>query len=468
MTFGIETIYLMSEWAIRLTMIVIVPFRRSPQASRSWILLIFLLPIPGVLLFAAIGRASFPAWRAERFRHVKLFYTDIISRLTSISAAADDISLSPEAILAEALGGLPAVSGNCVDLLNDYDAMIERLIIDIDGAKKHVRLMAYIFADDETGREVIEALARAVARGATCHVLLDPVGSRYWLNGTLTRLHAAGVEVRLSLPFHFFRSRTRSDMRNHRKLFIIDGTIGYGGSQNLVSKNLRPNIVNEEMVLRVTGPAVAEMTLVFLTDWFLETETMLDNNIIIPPACGSVTIQVFPSGANYSLQGFETFLVWTIHKACHRVIITTPYLIPDEILINAMRTAVLRGVVVELIVSSVVDHRLVRLAQRSYYDELLAAGVQIYRYEHQFLHAKNVSVDGILAIVGSSNIDIRSFQLNEEVNIILTDCEIVGEIVSVQLLSLMRSNKINFDDWARRPKRKALLENIARLISPLL
>lgn len=468
MTFGIETVYLISEWTIRLVMIVIVPFRRSPQASRSWLLFIFLFPLPGLLLFAAIGRASFPAWRAARFRDVKLFFTDTVARLVAISAPTDSIALRPEAILAETLSGLPAVSGNCVDLLDDYDAMVERLIIDIDGAKKHVRLLVYIFADDETGRAVIEALARAVTRGAACHVLLDPVGSRYWLRGTLHRLRAAGVEVRLSLPFRVFRSRTRSDMRNHRKLFIIDGTIGYGGSQNLVSKNLRLNIVNEEMVLRVTGPAVAEMTIIFLTDWFLETEIMLETNITIPPSCGSVTIQVFPSGASYSLQGFKTFLVWIIHKACHRVIITTPYLIPDEILINAMRTAVLRGVVVELIVSSVVDHRFVRLAQRSYYEELLAAGVQIYCYGHQFLHAKNVSVDGMLAIVGSSNIDIRSFQLNEEVNIILTDLETVGKIVSVQLLSLMRSGKISHNDWARRPRRKVFLENIARLISPLL
>ena len=468
MTFGIETVYWITEWAIRLAMIVIVPFRRSPQASRSWLLLVLLLPLPGLVLFTAIGRASFPTWRAARFHRVQLLFTETVARLINFSISTENTLSLPEAILAKALGGLPAVGGNCVNLLNDYDAMVERLITDIDGAKKHVRLLVYIFADDETGRAVIEALARAVARGVACHVLLDPVGSRHWLRGTLDRLRSAGVEVRLSLPFHVFRSRTRSDMRNHRKLFIIDGTIGYGGSQNLVSKNLRPNIVNEEMVLRIVGPAVAEMTLVFLTDWFLETETMLENNIIMPPTCGAETVQIFPSGASYALQGFETFLVWVIHKACHRVIITTPYLIPDEVLINAMRTAVLRGVVVELIVSSVVDHRFVRLAQRSYYEELLAAGVQIFRYGQQFLHAKNVSVDGILAIVGSSNIDIRSFQLNEEVNIILTNPETVGKIVSVQLLSLMRSDKINLDDWARRPRHEAFLENIARLISPLL
>lgn len=466
--FSIGTVYLISEWIVRLVMAVIVPLRRSPQASRSWLLLIFFLPIPGLILFAAIGRASFPAWRISRFRRLAPFFKNMVSGLSPTESFTTNNIHQPEIELSTKLGGLPAVGGNCVDLFDDYDAVIAQLIADIDGAKIHVRLLIYIFADDETGQEVISALARAVARGVACHVLLDPVGSRFWLRGTLHKLHAAGVEVRLSLPLHILRPRTRSDMRNHRKLFIIDGTIGYGGSQNLVSKSFRRNIVNEEMVLRVRGPAVAEMTMIFLTDWFVETEVMIEDTVTIPRLCGSEFVQILPSGPSYPLQGFKTLLVWVIHHACHRVIITTPYFIPDETLIDAMRTAILRGVSIELIVSSIVDFSFVRLAQRSYYEELLAAGVQIHRYGHQFLHAKNVSVDGTFAIIGSSNVDIRSFQLNEEVDIILTDPETVGKVVSIQLLSITRSDKVNYDSWRRRPRSGVYLENLARLISPLL
>lgn len=449
-------------------MAVIVPLRRSPQASRSWLLLIFFLPFLGLILFLAIGRASFPVWRISRFRRIAPFFQDTILRLRTINSSTINTINQPEIRLATKLGGFPAVGGNCVELLDDYDAAIAQLIADIDGAKIHVRLLIYIFADDETGRGVISALARAVARGVACHVLLDPAGSRYWLRGTLLKLQVAGVEVRLSLPFHILRPRTRSDMRNHRKLFIIDGTIGYGGSQNLVSKSFDQNIVNEELVLRIRGPAVAEMTMVFLTDWFLETEIMIEDTVMIPRSCGSAIVQLLPSGANYPLQGFRALLVWLIHCACHRVIITTPYLIPDEILLDAMHTAVIRGVVIELIVSGIEDYSLVRLAERSYYEELLAAGVKIHRYGHHFLHAKNVSVDGRLAIIGSSNVDIRSFQLNEEVDIILTDLETVDKVMSMQLLSITRSNKVDYDIWRRRPRSKVFLENIARLISPLL
>jgi cardiolipin synthase len=464
-TFG-EAYYL-SEWLIRLAMLAIVPFRRNPAATRSWLLLIFFLPVPGLLLFLAIGTPKFPKWRATRFAALAPFFSDLAERLV-LTAPDPSRAGGDAAALAGRLGRLPAIGGNAVAFLDDYDATIDRLVADIDAARLHVRLLVYIFADDATGQKVIAALGRAVSRGIPCHALIDPVGSNQWLRGAVRGLSAAGVEVRTALPFRLWRARTRRDMRNHRKLFLIDGEIGYVGSQNIVDKDFRPGITNRELVARVTGPAVAGMTAIFLSDWYLETERLLDRNPMIPEAAGAATLQVLPSGADYPVEGFRTMLVWQIHQARTRVVIVTPYLIPDEGLLGALRTAVLRGVEIDLVVSAVVDQRLVNLAQSSYYGELMAGGVRIHRYRDHLLHAKNVCIDDRLGIVGSSNVDIRSFELNEEVSLLLFDAESIAALRQIQRGYLAASDEISRDAWRGRGRLRKLAENGARLVSPLL
>ncbi|WEK45605.1 MAG: phospholipase D-like domain-containing protein [Candidatus Andeanibacterium colombiense] len=459
--------YYLLEWAIRLVMLVIVPLRRPPAAATSWLLLILFLPLPGLALFLAIGRPSFPAWRVARFADLAPFFVVIAEQLR-IAAPLPRDSRRRTAELAERLGGLPATGGNAIELIGDYDTVIERLVADIDAARLHVRILAYIFADDATGQRVIAALGRAAARGVACHVLVDPVGGHRWIKGTLRRLAEAGVEARETLPFHWLRGRTRRDMRNHRKLFLIDGAIGYAGSQNIVDKDFRPGVTNRELVARIEGPAVAELTAVFVADWYLETEKLLDPQPAIAPPAGDAELQVLPSGANYPLSGFLTLLVWQVDRAEREVTIVTPYLVPDEGLLAALRTAVLRGVEVRIVVSAVVDQWFVNLAQASYYDELLSAGVRIHRYRDYLLHAKNIRIDGRLGIVGSSNVDIRSFQLNEEVSLLLLDPASVEHLRAVQEGYFAHSDPVIPEQWRRRGRLRRLAENFARLVSPLL
>ena len=459
--------YYLLEWIVRLAMLATIPFRRSPAATRSWLLLIFFLPIPGLVLFLAIGTPRFPHWRAARFRSLQPFFAGLTTRLASAAPEREGAE-QDVAELAARLGRLPAVAGNSVEFLDDYDAAIDRLIADIDAARHHVRLLVYIFADDAVGLKVIAALRRAIARGVACRVLFDPVGSARWRRGTLARLEAAGVDVRTTLPFRLLRGRTRRDMRNHRKLFVIDGVIGYTGSQNIVAKDFRPGITNCELVVRVTGPAVAEMNAVFLADWYLETEVLLDANPAIPAPTGEAVLQVLPSGADYPIEGFQTLLVWQLHQARRQVMIATPYLIPDEDLLGALTTAVLRGVEVHLVVSAVVDQRLVSLAQASYYDRLLARGVRVHRFRDYLLHAKNVCIDDSLAILGSSNVDIRSFQLNEEISVLLFDPASIARLREVQRGYLAGSDELVRAEWRRRGRMRKLAENVAALVSPLL
>lgn len=462
-----ESLYYALEWAVRIGALIVVPLRRKPVASAGWLLLIFFLPIPGVLLFLAIGRPTFPNWRNERFRALQPYFQGVAARLRE----SGPLGLGPAAalsVLGENLGHLPAVGGNAIELIDDYDGAIARLISDIAAARHHVSILVYIFADDPVGQRVVAVLRDAVARGVRCRVMLDPVGSRQWVRGTENALRAAGVETREALPFRLWRGRTRRDMRNHRKLFVIDGQIGYTGSQNIVAKDFQPGVINRELVVRVTGPAVAAMAAIIEGDWFLETGSGPGEGPAIPAHTGDAVLQLLPSGANYALEGFETMLVWQLHQARERAIVVSPYFIPDESVLGAMRTAAARGVAVDVVVSAVVDQRLVNLAQSSYYDDLLASGVRVYLFRDFLLHAKNISIDGSVAIVGSSNIDLRSFQLNEEVSLVLIDKKSVAGVEAIQCDYVARSEQLDLATWRSRPAWCKIVENIARLLSPLL
>lgn len=461
--FGVA--YYALEWVIRIGALISVPFRRSAAASRAWLLLIFFLPVPGLLLFWTIGSPRFPEWRRERFRELDGWLAILAGRLKAHAPTTDDADL---VALTQALGLMPATDGNRVELLPDYDVAVDRLVADIDGARTHVRILVYILADDAVGRRVVDALARARARGVSVRVMFDPVGSRPWRRGTRAMLDAAGVEWREALPLRWIRGRTRRDMRNHRKLMVIDGLIGHVGSQNIVARDFRPGIVNRELVARVTGPVVAEMEALLRADWYVETHELPSGAVTIPPAEGTAVAQLLPSGAEYPLEGFKTLLVWLIHQARSHVVLVTPYFVPDDDLVNALRTAVLRGVRIELLVSAPVDQWVVRLAQASYYAELMAAGVIIRAHRDYLLHAKAVSIDGRAALLGSSNVDLRSFQLNEEASLMLIDAQSVAAVEAVQRGWMEQSDRIDPDAWRRRPIWRKVAENVARMVGSLL
>ena len=459
-------VYEVLEWAIRIGALVVIPFKRKATAA-AWLLFLFLLPIPGLLLFLAIGQPRFPRWRTERFEKLRPYFNSVSRALRGTSPEKLG-SVADTAKLALRLGAFPPLAGNSIELIDDYDAVIRRLIDDIDAAQSTVRLLIYIFADDAVGQSVISSLGRAVRRGVRCEVLLDPVGSRPWIRGTIDSLKREGVATRQALPFHWLRGRTRRDMRNHRKLFVIDGVVGYAGSQNIVARDFRPGVVNKELVARVTGPIVSALEALIVMDWCLETNETPPDLQLASAKCGTAVLQLLPSGADYPLEGFQTLLVWQLHEARKKAVIVSPYFIPDQDVVGALQTAAARGVEVDILVSKVVDQRLVNLAQRSYYDELLACGVRIHEFRDHLLHAKNVSVDGNLGIVGSSNVDLRSFQLNEEVSLLLLDHSSVASLEKIQRGFLKQSDRIDLDQWRRRGHPAMFAENIARLCAPLL
>lgn len=466
--------YYASEWVIRIVMLVVVPFRRSPEAAKGWLLLIFFFPWVGLLLYFLIGRPALPRWRMERVADMREKMQAVRHRILQspvVKLPALDPELSQPVRLATRLGNLPPMEGNRGELLPDYLEAIARLVQDIDAAKHHVHLLYYIFADDSVTAPLIAALGRAAGRGVKCRVLFDFLGSKRWRDAVLAKLTAVGAEAHTTLPVGWFKRRTgRIDLRNHRKIAVFDGRIAYTGSQNLVDPTFKPGIVYQELVVRVVGPAAIEMQAVFVSDWYLETGELLDAIEIFPDpeSAGDMMVQALPSGPTFATENTQRLIVSLIHASRKRVVLTTPYFIPDAALEQALETAVKRGVEVHLVVSRQRDQMLVGFAQASYYDAILEMGVHIHRYHEKFLHAKHASFDDEIALIGSSNLDIRSFVLNNEISLLFYNETIAKQLRAEQERYFAGSEELTLAVWRERPRMTRFAENLARLMSPLL
>jgi cardiolipin synthase A/B len=467
-------LYLASEWGIRLVMLLYVPQRRSAAASRTWLLFIFLLPWPGLVLYALVGRIRLPQWRrklqAQAALQIEKAQGQIGERIILEPDLPAHLQIIPQQV--RKLGSFETFAGNAFDFLRNYEGSIDRLIQDIDSATKHVHLLTYIFRIDQTGRKVGEALKRAAQRDVDCRVLLDAVGSRRTLERLGPELRAAGVEVRSMLPVGLFRGKAaRFDLRNHRKVIVIDGTIGYIGSQNIADPVFVKNYPNEELVARVTGPIVSQLQAVFLADHYLETEETLDRAELFPdlaPAGNSIA-QLLPSGPGYGQENGRDLIISMLYEARRRVVIVTPYFVPDEPFLQAICAAGRRANArVHLVVSKHANQLITQFAQRSYYDDLLEAGVEIHLYRPHFLHAKLLTIDDDIALVGSTNMDIRSFALNAEINLLIYDRQVVKSLEEIQESYLANSELLTMEAWRKRSVIAKIAQNTGRLMDSFL
>ncbi|MEF2071317.1 cardiolipin synthase [Consotaella aegiceratis] len=470
----LAVLWTVSQWAIRAGALVYVPFRRSPEAAKGWLLLFFVAPWPALAIYWVIGRPRHPKWRRDRVKQLPEIVAKAAGRAhDALERTAEDLPerCEPTAKLASAIGRLPPVGASRVELEPDYERVVERLVADIDAARRHVHLMFYIFSLDETGERVLAALERAEKRGVECRLLIDAIGSLTWSRAIARRLKDTGVECHVVLPIRLVGRVTRADLRNHRKIAVIDGRIGWVGSQNIVDAEGEADAPNQELMARVTGLVVAELQVVFLGDWYLETDTELIDDELFPMKPqehqGSIA-QIVPSGPDYPWARIDMLFSHLVQEARHRVTLATPYFVPSEPLLFALRTAALRGLDARLIISGRTDSRIVDLAQSSYFLELLEAGVRIFLCDTHFLHAKHISMDDDIALIGSSNSDMRSFELNSEISLVSYDPEVVAQLRAVEERHLAGCREIDLDAWKQRRLPRRLAGNIARLISPLL
>lgn len=487
MTFNWATITVVLAfvgWLIPFVLLFIVPANRKPSSATAWLLLAFLLPYLGVILFLLLGSPKLSRRRLAQQRTMD----DLIRKSVAEASAKPELHAlldppippryEPFVRLNTNLGYLPAFEGNCVELLPSYNSLFECIAAEIDRARHFVHLEYFTLSRDEETEGVFSAMERAVSRGVKVRVLMDHLGSRKYPHFKEMRegLTAAGIEHHLMLPLRFFgASYTRPDLRNHRKIAVIDGQVGFTGSQNLIKRNYdrKDAIYYDELVARVSGPVVAELEAAFLTDWYSETDLLLDRQVapeiaFEPKASGNTLCQVLPSGSSFQNENNLKLFTSLIHAARHTLVITNPYFVPDDALMTAITSAAQRGVNVTLVNSEASDQFLVSHAERSYYEELLRANVKIYLYKAPILlHSKHISIDDDIAVIGSSNLDMRSFQLNLEVTLVCYDPQVVTALRRVEAANLSKSRPVILSEWKTRGTGEKLFENISRLTAAL-
>lgn len=484
MTISFQTVFLafyIAEWVLRVVMVFIVPRNRQPASSSAWLMLIMLQPTIGTILFAIFSSPKLPKARRSKQLAVDALTASELEKLSKthdgLFQLPEDIAHAEVAKLAETLGGLPSMAGNTAKVYTDYDEAIRAQIRAIDNAKEYIHIEYFIMALDQTTQPFFDAMERAVARGIKVRVLFDAVVSRPYPKFKKMKQHlsAIGVDWYPMLPLNLLPGPnfTRPDLRNHRKLVVIDGKIGFSGSQNLIQRNYhrRDELVYEEIVIELKGPVVWQLNNVFRADWYAESDDPLkdlveDNDM--PKADGTAIVQVLPSGPSHEHDNNLKLYTSVIHAAKEEVFIVVPYFVPDESLMTAITAAAQRGVKVTMINSEIIDKILVGHAQRSFYDELLNVGVKIYLYNKPvFLHNKHVRIDSETVIIGSSNLDIRSFDLDLEINVILYDKKTVTQIKDVEQRYIKKSKKVDMRSWSERPLRSKMLDQLSRLTAAL-
>ena len=458
--------------------------RPATGVALAWLLLVAMLPIVGAVIYFLIGERRIGRGRARGIETLRTDYRKISDAaiqkgLTDVDWSRHTVAVRGMNHLGRIMMGSPTVRGSSFQLLSDTQEILETIARDVDAAQTSLLMEFYIWNEGGRADEVLEAVIRAAKRGVSCRLLIDALGARPWWKGKQSqRLRDAGVDVRPALPVGFFRTFVgRTDLRLHRKIVVIDGVAAWTGSMNLVDPRFfkQDSGVGEwvDAMVRVQGSVVVPLAVTMISDWILETGepfadilTRVGLRLVEPR--GPADIQVIASGPGETGDGLLQMILALIHAAQEELVLTTPYLVPDESLLRALRGAAGRGVTVRLIVPEKVDSFLTRYASRSFYDDLLDVGVEIYLYRRGLLHTKSIVVDGAMSMFGTVNLDLRSLWLNYEVALFVYDPAFAQQLRTLQHSYIDASERLDPVTWESRPFRERFLENTLRLASPIL
>ena len=462
------------------TLMSVLHLKREPMSAIAWSLAVIMLPLVGPLLFLVFGYQSV-ARPIKRKRHRKTKYRSLATNLppgAQQDAAAPTLDVPGRwevlAKLAHHADGFPVTAGNRVELYHLGETAYAAMLAAIGAAKHHVHIEFFIFRPDETGRRFVAALTLAARRGVEVRFLYDSLGSHALSRRLFKALVAAGGKVNGFLPLLNPLYRFRVNLRNHRKILVVDGRVGFTGGLNIgdeyVGKVPRFGPWRDTH-LRLEGPAAESLQRVFLEDWHFATEEAARGPKYYPdhvPHPRSSLVQIVHSGPDAEYKAIRETYFAGILRGRKRVWIASPYYVPDAGLRDALMLAGRSGVDVRLLCLFRPDHWVAYLAARYYWPELLAAGVKVYQYGRGMMHSKYVLVDGEWASVGSANLDNRSLLLNYEVNALIYDPKVIAEMEEQYLNDLEWSVRIDPDVFAKRPAVARLAENAARLLSPIL
>lgn len=478
----LSSIIFLGYWLlIVVTTLRVITRRRTTSYIMSWLLLIYVIPVVGVLLYFLFGEIYLGKTRMRRaqkqqehiIQHVHHMYQYPTIFTSNVSSVA-----KPLFQLCKHQTGLPGIKGNKIDLLSDTTSVFDRLIYDIDHAQHSVKMEFYIWNQAGDVDRVTDALLRAADRGVQVHIMLDSAGSRHFFHSSQPRkLKKAGIYLVEALKVNLFRFLFRRlDLRQHRKLILIDHHIMYTGSMNMVD----PRYFKEhkdvgkwiDLMIRVEGSITLLANAIYSSDWALETNHYLE----LPPSKQHESdsteqdhiLQVVPSGPGYTENTIHQILLTAIYTAQKQIILTSPYFVPSEDIIIALCAASQRGVEVSIIVPEKNDSTLVKWASRAFYTELLSDNVKIYEFQSNLLHSKSVLIDDQVSLIGTVNLDMRSLWLNFEITTIIDDTHFARRLRDLLIQYKEQSEKIELENWQKRPFWHPLIERFFSLFSPLL
>ena len=455
--------------------------RPAPGVGLAWLFLTALLPFVGAGVYFLIGERRISPQRAHRLRtsSVELYDAAVHKDLTTVDWARHPPAAESMDLLGRKIGGSLTVSGSSFEMFSETEKILLAIARDIDAAETSVLMEFYIWNSGGAADEVLEAVIRAAKRGVSCRVLVDALGARpWWRSEQPKRLRKAGVALTAALPVGLLRTFVgRTDLRLHRKVVILDGRVAWTGSMNMVD----PRFFKQgkgygqwvDAMVRLEGAVVAPLAATMLGDWVAETNEPVHDLVTsiglahIEPK-GGADVQVVASGPGESGEALLQMLLALVNAARRSLVLTTPYLVPDDSMLRALRAAAGRGVAVSIIIPEKVDSFLTRYASRSYYDDLLDIGVEIYRYRGGLLHTKSIMVDETMSMFGTVNLDMRSLWLNYEVALFVYDPAFATELHRLQKSYIGDSELISAERWAQRSFPERYLENTLRLASPLL
>lgn len=472
------------DWGLRLLLAGVVISRRRPVAvTLAWLAVLVFVPVIGLIAYVLVGENRLGRRRIRRYevltKGIEVEAVRVWHHRHLDSQGIDEM-YAPIARFGLNATGFPPLRNNRLSCLNNTSDFIDCVCADIAAAKHHVHIQTYIWQPTGAGVKVAQCLIDASKRGVLCRVLVDAVGSKAFLASDLPRrLNEAGVRVVQALPANILRAAfQRLDLRNHRKIIVVDGRVAYAGSQNITDTMFRsaPHRRTGPWVdasLRIEGPAVYALQAVFLRDWMLDSDEAIGAlDQYIPPvtvrAEHPCVVQVIPSGPGAAPDAIHQAILTTIYSARDELVMTTPYFVPDDATRTALQAAAMRGVSVTLVMPKVSDSRLVAAASRAHYLDLLESGVKIHHYRGGLLHAKTMTVDKDICLIGSANMDARSFWLNFEVTLFIYDDDFSSAMRFLQGGYLAESDEVHLEEWRLRPRWEVFRDNVAQLLGPLL
>ena len=474
----LTTLHVLVE--VALIVRVLLRPHREPASRIAWVVVIVAVPILGMVSYILLGEVNIGRRRIERMR-------EVLARLPDVpdgsGAGAKNLEADvPQRCahlfrLGRSVSGFEPVGGNSARLMADSNAAIDSIVADIDAATDHVHLLFYIWLPDNNGRKVIEALKRAAARGVVCRAIADDLGSRVMIRSEHWRdMHDAGVRLARALPIGnpLLRPlRGRIDLRNHRKIVVIDNRITYCGSQNCADPEFRVKAKYAPWVdamMRFEGPVVRQNQHLFASDWVAHTDENLDDLLRKPILAASpgLTAQVIGTGPTVRYSAMPEMFESLIYSARHELVISTPYYVPDEPMQAALCASARRGIDTSIVFPAKNDSWIVGAASRSYYKELLDAGVQIFEFVGGLLHTKSLTLDGEVTLIGSANMDRRSFELNYENNILFYDPALTADMRRRQQSYIAKSHPVTSEMVAGWTWRDRLWNNAIAMLGPVL